>query len=206
MVDAIVTAGGRGTRIKELGMEKPMIEVLGKPIIERVLDTLSEAETIRNAYVSISENTPVTKDYVEHLGFDTVFTSGEDYVKDLRASMKAPSSRAVFICPADLPLMTGGSVDRVVSHYEGMNVPSLAVAVPSRCIHSLGLEATFEMTVDGFQVVLCGVSVVDRRLMIMGEYLEEDYFISESMDFALNVNSMKELKMAERILERRAHS
>lgn len=205
-MDAIVTAGGRGTRIKELGTEKPMIEVLGKPIIERVLDTLSEAETIRNAYVSISENTPVTKDYVEHLGFDTVFTSGEDYVKDLRASMKAPSSRAVFICPADLPLMTGGSVDQVVSHYESMNVPSLAVAVPSRCIHSLGLEATFEMAVDGCQVVLCGVSVVDRRLMIMGEYLEEDYFISESMDFALNVNSMKELKMAERILERRAHS
>lgn len=205
-MDAIVTAGGRGTRIKELGTEKPMIEVLGKPIIERVLDTLSEAETIRNAYVSISENTPVTKDYVEHLGFDTVFTSGEDYVKDLRASMKAPSSRAVFICPADLPLMTGGSVDQVVSHYESMNIPSLAVAVPSRCIHSLGLEATFEMAVDGCQVVLCGVSVVDRRLMIMGEYLEEDYFISESMDFALNVNSMKELKMAERILERRAHS
>lgn len=205
-MDAIVTAGGRGTRIKELGTEKPMIEILGKPIIERVLDTLSEAETIRNAYVSISENTPVTKDYVEHLGFDTVLTSGEDYVKDLRVSMKAPSSRAVFICPADLPLMTGGSVDQVISHYESMNVPSLAVAVPSRCIHSLGLEATFEMAVDGCQVVLCGVSVVDRRLMIMGEYLEEDYFISESMDFALNVNSMKELKMAERILERRAHS
>lgn len=206
MVDAIVTAGGKGTRIKELGIEKPMIEVLGKPIIERVLETLSEAETIRNAYVSISENTSITKDFVEHLGFDTVFTTGEDYVKDLRASMKSPSSRAVFVCPADLPLMTDRSVDQVVSYYESVNVPSLAVVVPSRYMHSLGLDATFEMTVDGCQVVLCGVSVVDRRLMILGEYLEEDYFVSEIMDFALNVNSMKELRMAERILERRAHS
>ncbi|NYT11523.1 MAG: NTP transferase domain-containing protein [Methanomassiliicoccales archaeon] len=205
-VDAIVTAGGKGTRIKELGMEKPMIKVLEKPIIERVLDALNEAKGVRDIFVSVSDSTPVTKDYVEHLGYTTIHTSGKDYVKDLRASMKIPSSRAVVVCPADLPLITSNSVDQVVSEYPRAGFQSLAVAIPSHCILSIGLEVTFEMEVNGNPVVMCGVSVVDRGVMLSGEYLEEGYFISQKMDFALNVNSIQELRMAERILEKRSQS
>jgi adenosylcobinamide-phosphate guanylyltransferase len=187
-------------------MEKPMIKVLEKPIIERVLDALDGAKGVRDIFVSVSDNTPVTKEYVEHLGYATIATSGEDYVKDLRTSMKVPSSRAVVVCPADLPLITSNSLDQVVFEYERAGFQSLAVAIPSHCILSIGLEATFEMDVNGSPVVLCGVSVVDRDVMLSGEYLEEGYFISQKMDFALNVNSIQELRLAERLLEKRSQS
>ena len=183
-----------------------MIKVLEKSIIERVLEALKGAKGVRDIFVSVSDNTPLTKRFVDHLGYTTIPTSGNDYVKDLRASMREPSSRAVLVCPADLPLLTSSSVDSLVSEYKKAGFQSLAVAVPSQCILSIGLEATFEMEVNGSPVVMCGVSVVDRKAMLSGKYLKEGYFISQKMDFALNVNSVQELKLAERILEKRFHS
>jgi adenosylcobinamide-phosphate guanylyltransferase len=205
-VDAIVTAGGRGTRISEIGKEKPLIEIGGEPIIKRVLDALEGSERVRNIHVSISGNTPLTERFVKEMGYGTILTSGEDYVADLRDSMEASSSRAVLVCPADVPLITSYSVDRLVDSYEiGSNL-SLAVAIPADCFISMGMNPTFEIEVNGERVVLCGVSVVDREMMISGEYLDEGYHVTRRMDFAINVNSVKELRLAETILERRSQS
>jgi len=205
-IDAIVTAGGRGTRISELGKEKPMVEVRGIPLIKRVLSALEKAEGVQTIFVSVSKNTPITSEFVENLGYEIIPTSGEDYVSDLRDSMRAPKSSAVLVCPADVPLITSESVDEVIAEYREVGKPSLALVIPVDCIHSLGLDPTFEMEVNGRKVVLCGVSIVDREMMISEEYLEEGYHISGSFDFAINVNSTRELHLAERVLERRIQS
>jgi len=59
------------------------------------------------------------------------------------------------------------------------------------------------MDMNGVTAVPCGVSIVDRELMLREEYLDEAYMITELTDFAINVNTVPNLRMAERILKER---
>lgn len=60
---AIIMAGGFGSR---LGMgEKPCVELLGKPLISYVIDTLQRTESIGDIYVAVSPTTPNTASFVQ---------------------------------------------------------------------------------------------------------------------------------------------
>ena len=39
---ALVTAGGKGSRIRELGVEKPLVPIAGVPMIDRILAELED--------------------------------------------------------------------------------------------------------------------------------------------------------------------
>ena len=42
----MVTAGGKGTRIAELGQEKPLIQIHGRPIVDYVLEALAGSKEV----------------------------------------------------------------------------------------------------------------------------------------------------------------
>lgn len=202
-VDAIITAGGKGTRIKELHIEKPLIRILDIPIIDYVLDAMLESRYIEEIFVSVSPFTPNTKKYVEKKGFKVIKTPGLGYVEDLKYSMNYLSSSHVFVCPADMPLLRGKSIDMVVKAYFKSKKSSLVVGVPFHIIKSLGATSTFKSIVHGHVIVPCGVSVVNRNEMLSKEYLDEDYLITEVLDFAVNVNTINDLQIAKKILRKR---
>ena len=79
-MEALVMAGGKGTRMGYCGVEKPMIEVGGVFTVKRVIDALNGSKNIDKILVSVSPNTPDTERYVKDLGVETIRTSGEDYV------------------------------------------------------------------------------------------------------------------------------
>jgi GTP:adenosylcobinamide-phosphate guanylyltransferase len=59
------------------------------------------------------------------------------------------------------------------------------------------------MDMNGERAVPCGISIVDRELMLRGEYLDEAYMVTRLMDFAINVNTAEQLRQAEGILSHR---
>jgi adenosylcobinamide-phosphate guanylyltransferase len=202
-VNALITAGGKGTRIKELGIEKPMILVDGLPLIEHVLRAVRDAATIKGIYVSVSDNTPQTRRYLEEHDVQMIHTSGTDYCEDLKAAMGRLRTEQVFVCPADLPLITPQAIDEIVESYATAGVGSYSVAVPHRILQALGIVPTFRFEVEGVDTVLCGVSVVDRHQMLSVDRLEEGYMVTESVDLAINVNSRGDLQKAEELLKKR---
>jgi len=202
-VDAIITAGGKGTRLKKLCTEKPLVKIFGIPMIEYVLNAVSESRLIREIFVSVSPFTPKTKEYVEKKGFKVIKTPGLGYVEDLKYSMNYLSSPHVFVCPADMPLLRGESIDMVIKTYFKWGRSSLVVGVPFYVTESLGITSTFKITVDGQIVVPRGVSVVNRNKMLNKDHLDEKYLITETLDFAVNVNTINDLKVARKILSKR---
>lgn len=199
----IVTAGGKGSRIKQMEGEKPLIPVLGIPMIDRVLEAVMASSGVGAVLVSITSNTPRTEEHLRKRGIDVIITDGRGYSEDLNQAMSGLATDQVMVLPADMPLIRPETIEEVLRQAEGMKVGSFCVTVPVELMRALGLNLTYSLTVDGREVVLCGVSVVDRKAMLTGLELEQSYMISESEELALNVNTVGDLRRAEMVLTRR---
>jgi len=200
LIDALVTAGGKGTRMKGVEGEKPLLPVLGRPMVDRVLDALRSSASVGTVYASVSDNAPRTREHLRGQGVTVVETLGAGYVIDLNQAMGRISAPLVLVCPADMPLLSGRLIDEIESHYLRAGVASLSVAVPAEVVRSLGAAPSFTLDVDGLEAVLCGVSVVDRVRMLTEEVLSQGYMISRDERFALNINTPDDLAAAERWL------
>ncbi|MFP4546093.1 MAG: NTP transferase domain-containing protein [Methanomassiliicoccales archaeon] len=198
--DALVTAGGKGSRLQSMGREKPMIPIRGRPMIRWVIDALADCERVERTVISVSRHTPLTRTVLGGEGFEIVQTSGNGYVSDLREAMSHLRGRGVLVIPADLPMIRTELVDMVLEEYLARGRDSLAVVVPVDLLQALGFHFRYDFSLGGRRVVNCGVSVVNREALVSGAPLDEDHLESSDIAFALNVNGPGELAMVERLL------
>lgn len=202
-VAALITAGGRGTRIKEMGVEKPMVLLHGRPMIDHVLEQMMLVDEISSVYVSVSDNVPNTRRHLEQMGVNLLETSGTEYCHDLIQAAEGIAEDHIFICPADLPLLRAELVSDVVREFLKRKEQSLTVGIPLEKALEFGVDVTFYENVAGQPLMPCGVSVVDRKRMLTREFLPGSYYVAETPDVAVNVNTMADLKKAEKELHRR---
>lgn len=180
-----------------------MVLIAGVPMIDRLLEELARSSMIDRVYVSVSPLAPMTREHLKGMDVIVIDTPGNGYVADLNGSMNAIEEDAVLVCPSDMPLITSAGVDELIATYDERAQPSLTVALPPTVIESLGLIVTYIEEIDGRPLTFCGVSVVDRLEMLTGNFLPGGYFVTEKEEFAVNVNTVHDLRLAERILEER---
>jgi adenosylcobinamide-phosphate guanylyltransferase len=189
-VAALITAGGRGTRIREMGTEKPMALLLGRPMIDHVLEQMMRVNEISSVYVSVSDNVPRTREHLLSKGAKLLETSGTEYCHDLIQAAEGIAE--------DHEL-----VSDVVRDYLKRKEQSLTVGVPLEKALEFGVDVTFYETIEGRPLMPCGVSVVDRKRMLTREYLPGSYYVTDTPDVTINVNTMGDLRKAEKILSQR---
>lgn len=176
--------GGRGTRL-DAATEKPLYEVGGRPMVDRVRDALA-ASRVDAVYAVGSPRTPLTRDHVD---LPYVEAPGEGYVADLQYALERVD-RPVLTVAADLPLLAGDAIDAVLDEFDGA---SLAVRVPAALKRALGTSVDTTTTVDGREFAPTGVNVVARRD-------EDDAFVTTDARFAVNVNRVSDARVAEALL------
>ena len=91
-MDALINAGGKGTRMGKCGVEKPMLTVGGKPTIQRVLEAVSASSHVDRVLVSVSDNTPGTERFLHRMGVETLLTT--DACTDIRIDLTSSGNRA----------------------------------------------------------------------------------------------------------------
>lgn len=202
-VAALITAGGRGTRIRELGTEKPMALLHGRPMVDHVLEQMVLVDEISSVYVSVSDNVPRTRQHLVDMGVRTIETSGTEYCHDLIQAAEGIAEEHIFICPADLPLLRADLVADIVKEYLRRKEQSLTVGIPLERALEFGVDVTFYENVEGRPLMPCGVSVVDRQRMLTREYLPGGYYLADTPDVAINVNTVSDLRKAEKVLHQR---
>jgi len=202
-IAALVTAGGQGSRIRELGVEKPLLPVLGRRLIDRAVETVGSVPSIFRTYVSVSKFTPKTEHYLQGLPVQVIHTQGEGYVPDLQETMREIRERSVLICPVDMPLLTVDGLEGLVREYKRRGEPSLTVALPPEVVLDLGLDVTYTEPIAGKEMTFCGVSIVERQAMLRDHFVAGGFYITDAQDFAVNVNSKRDLAVAESILNAR---
>lgn len=198
-MQALINAGGKGTRMGACGIEKPLHAIGGKPVIRSVVDALSGSENIDRILVSVSSNTPETEKYLNRIGVGTIRTSGEDFVEDLHESFRALRGEFVLTCPSDLPLITTEELDRFIAAFDAKKMESLIALVDKKAFDKLNIEPSYTRDRYGSNWVVSGVSIMDREKTLNGVYLDEYFYETDRKEFAVNVNTQEELNQARRI-------
>jgi adenosylcobinamide-phosphate guanylyltransferase len=184
-VDALVMCGGPGSRL-DAG-EKPLYEVGGRAMIERVLDALAESGVDRT-YAAVSPHTPRTGERLADR-VPVVDTPGEGYVPDLGVALEAVGRPALTVA-ADLPLLAGDPLDRVLdAHAEAGPVQ---VCVPAALKRQLGASVDTARTVDGRELAPTGLNTVADG--------DDRTVVSHDARLAVNVNRPGDAAVAEALV------
>jgi adenosylcobinamide-phosphate guanylyltransferase len=198
-VTALVMAGGKGTRMRLAG-EKPLIPVCGKPVIEYVIAALKNAEKIDRIFVAVTDRTPKTAELMKKHHVKVVNTPGKDYVSDMGYASHTLGLGVFLAIAADLPLVTAEIVDSIVERYERCGKPALTVAVPLATKKRLGMSVDYCFEECGQSMVPAGINVIDGAKRYGDEWLDQDIFMLDKDELAVNVNTVEELHLAERLL------
>jgi adenosylcobinamide-phosphate guanylyltransferase len=176
--------GGRGTRLNR--GEKPLFEVGGEPMVERVLRAL-EASRVDDVHAVTSPYAPETAARLDGR-VSLVETAGEGYVEDLTAALERVE-RPVLTAVSDLPLLTGELVDRALDAREG---GGLAVCVPTALKEALGVSADATRRRDGHALSPTGLNIVGD---------DETAHVSHDARLAVNVNRPDDAAVAEVLVD-----
>ena len=195
-MEALVMAGGKGSRMGFCGVEKPMIEIGGVYTVERVVNALRSSKHIDRILVSVSPNTPDTERYMKDIGIETIRTSGEDYVEDLHDSFRILNGRYVLTCPSDVPLLRPFTVDAFVDYFLKNPDDSMTAVVEEDVVVKSGITPSFDFGYEGKKWVISGMNIMDREKILSNEVLSYSYFMTDWVDLAINMNTEHELKIA----------
>jgi len=200
-MQALINAGGKGTRMGACGIEKPMHIIGGKPVVRNVVDALSGSKNIDKILVSVSGNTPETERYLKDIGVETIRTSGEDFVEDLHRSFSILEGRFILTCPSDLPCINTKDMDKFIAAFDEKKMESLIALVEKKAYEKLNIKPSYTRDYYGSTCVVSGVSIMDREKTLNGVYLNESFFETDCKGFAINVNTQEELEQAREIVD-----
>jgi adenosylcobinamide-phosphate guanylyltransferase len=199
-VPALIMAGGKGKRMG-LPVEKPLLPFLGKPLLDWVVEAVASAEKVSEFYVVTSGNTPETEKRCRSKGWHVLRTDAKGYHDDLKQAVRdAGLIGAVLTIPADLPALTGKFLDKVVSAFEACGKDFLAVFVPIKAREDLGLSISSTDEYKGVWHAVAGVNIVNGAKIHEEGKIETSAIITEETEVLLNINTLKDLDVAEKIM------
>jgi adenosylcobinamide-phosphate guanylyltransferase len=194
-VTALVMAGGKGSRMA-LSEEKPLLQVSGKPVIEHVIAALKKAKKVNSIVVAVSDYTPKTAELMLKFPVSVIKTPGKEYVSDMGYAVKTLGLQTVLAIGADFPLITAEVIDAIIEYYERCGKPALSVVVPMETKAKLGLDGKYGFELNSQHVVPAGINVIDGRRIDEKE-LDEEIYVSDRKEVAMNINTIQELRIAE---------
>jgi adenosylcobinamide-phosphate guanylyltransferase len=193
-------AGGKGKRMG-LPVEKPLLPFLGKPLVDWVAEAVASAVNVSEFYVVTSGNTPETEKHCICKGWKVLRTDAKGYHNDLKqAVLIAGLMGPVLTIPADLPAVTGKFLDKIIDQFEvcGKDFYAVFVPIPAREGLGLSLDSTDEYKSEWYAV--SGVNIVNGA-KIQGEgKIETSALITREREVLLNINTLKDLEIAEKIM------
>ena len=195
----MIIAGGKGTRMNS-NEEKPMLEVGNKPMISYVVEALKNSNCFDKIVGLVSRNTARTAHFLSNNHVQVALSSGTDYVKDLNYALQLLKPNKVFIISGDLPLIDSNTIKKIVDSFARCKKPCLTVAVRKSLVDELGVGTDYCFKYNGNDVCHSGVSIIDSSQISGYEKIDEELLVVDKPQLALNVNTMHELKLAEKML------
>jgi adenosylcobinamide-phosphate guanylyltransferase len=180
--------GGQGTRL-DAQTEKPLFEVGGRPMVDRVHDALAGSR-LDAVHAVTSPATPQTREHLGAAGVATIEAPGDGYVADLAHAAERVDTPVLTVV-ADLPLLSSETVDSVlVAHDEG----SLTVCVPVDLKRRLGVSADTTLPDTEPPLAPTGLNV------LADPDAPDDTMTRHDPRLAVNVNRRRDAAVAEALL------
>ena len=201
-VPALIMAGGKGKRMG-LAIEKPLLPFMGKPLLDWVVEAVQSAEKVSEFYVVTSGNTLETEKRCLSKDWKVLRTDAKSYHEDLKqAILEANLNCPVLTIPADLPAVTGKFLDKVISAYENGGKDALAVFVPIKTREELQLSISSTDEYKGVWHAVSGVNIINGAKIQEEGKIDTSAIITEEIEVLLNINTLKDLEIAEKIMRK----
>ena len=198
-MEALVHAGGKGSRMGQCGTEKPMHLIGDVPVVMRVVEALSSSSNIDRVLVSVSENTKETGRYLRSMGVETIETTGNDFMDDLHTAFKVMNGRFVMTLPSDMPLLKREAVDALYHFFDPDIMESAIAVVDEEIVRAVGIKPSYSIELNGKKRVLSGLCIMDRIKTLDDVFLSEVYMLTDMFELAVNVNTQNELDLARKM-------
>jgi adenosylcobinamide-phosphate guanylyltransferase len=199
--------GGRGTRLGG-EVEKPLVDVGGVPMVDRVCDALAGSRTDR-VHAVVSPHTPATREHLRERDCSVVDAPGEGYVADLGYALDRVETPVLTVV-ADLPLLDADVVSRVLDGFDAVrdeherdrdagddndadDPPSLTVCVPAVVKRRLGASVDTSFEHEGREFAPTGVNVVAGS--------DDHLYRSHDVRLSVNVNRPADRELAEALCD-----
>jgi adenosylcobinamide-phosphate guanylyltransferase len=199
MMEALVHAGGKGSRMGQCGTEKPMHLIGDVPVVMRVVEALSSSSNIDRVLVSVSDNTKETGKYLRSMGVETIETTGSDFMDDLHTAFKVMNGRFVMTLPSDMPLLKREAVDALYHFFDPDIMESAIAVVDEEIVKAVGIKPSYSIELNGKKRVLSGLCIMDRIKTLDDVFLSEVYMLTDMFELAVNVNTQNELDLARKM-------
>jgi GTP:adenosylcobinamide-phosphate guanylyltransferase len=147
-------------------------------------------------------NTPETEKRCRSKAWQFLRTDAKGYHSDLKQAVHdAGLAGAVLTIPADLPAVTGRFLDKVVGEFEVCGKDFLAVFVPIKKRETLGLSVSSTDEYKGVWYAVSGVNIVNGAKIQEEGKIETSAIITEETEVLLNINTLKDLEISEKIIQ-----
>ena len=193
----IIMAGGKSTRM-ESHDEKTIIPILGKPMIEYVIEA-AKGSKVNQIIVATSPNAPKTSKLVKKFDLELFETAGEGYHEDLGQILEKFDLKIVLIISGDFPLISSNDIDRIITFHRTAKKSSLSVMARVEDFEKFNLQPTYIMEYQDQKLVPVGINIIDGRKKT-NEWQEEAIMIVSEPQFLINVNTKKDLELVEKYL------
>jgi adenosylcobinamide-phosphate guanylyltransferase len=200
---AAIMCGGKGSRMQGFAdIEKPLLKLNGKTMLELVVDTLLQSKNFSKILAATSSNSPNTKSYLlsnlSHKA-DILQTEGIGYSNDISTVLNTLRPATIFLVTADLPLLTSKNVNRIVLNWK-REYPCTSVVSEKRFVTSMGINPSITVCIDSRQYCYSGISIIDSSKACSGAKIDEDYLIMNEKGVAVNVNTRSDFEIAEMLM------
>lgn len=197
---AVVMCGGRATRMGG-SVEKPLFKVGGIATVWRVISALQACHDFERTIAAVSPLTPSTKAFLKEKEVEVLETAGNGYSQDLSVILKELKPARVLVTPADLPLLSSEVVSEISAVLQ--TAPVMSMVLEKEFVEREGLKPSVVFRSGGSEYCHSGISIFDTSVMGKG-ISEEEYFLLNRMEIAVNVNRKEDLVLAEKLLIQRA--
>ena len=194
---AAIMCGGRATRMKS-DVEKPLLKVGGRPMVERVHSALEGSFRFGRIVAAVSANTPETKKFLAAKGVEVIETAGEGFSQDLQHLLSKLKPERVFVIPADVPLVNPQTISDVADLAGGERAPAVSIVMENKFVSDIGAKPS--VILDD-QYCHSGITIFDSSAIGGGE-VEEEYLLMNRKEIAVNVNTKEEMELAELLVQR----
>ena len=157
----IIMAGGKSTRM-ESHDEKTIIPILGKPMIEYVIEA-AKGSKVNQIIVATSPNAPKTSKLVKKFDLELFETAGEGYHEDLGQILEKFDLKIVLIISGDFPLISSNDIDRIITFHRTAKKSSLSVMARVEDFEKFNLQPTYIMEYQDQKLVPVGINIIDGR-------------------------------------------
>ncbi|MEM0482700.1 MAG: NTP transferase domain-containing protein [Nitrososphaerota archaeon] len=198
-VIAVVMCGGKGSRMGR--REKPLVEVLGKPLISYALNAILCCSAIKGVDFVTSTYTPLTTKYLKEVGYEPFVARGAGFLKDLSEYLSSKQKGEYLIVSCDVPTLHTYHVQAALDMSKETKGEYVVYVLPYEIVKGLSKIPTV-IKHEEVEYQPAGLRLYRKDREGAPDLSTPVYLVLRFRELGVNVNTLEDIPIAESFLKR----